>query len=291
MPRSDPLAEFQTAVADLTDLTGAVARQESHGEVVEALTRLRLAITRVYGTDRRPQAGAGNGARPAILQYLVANLNEWVSGDELAAVSGIGEWARRVRELRVELGYEIEEDRGNYRLLEVEPNHARRERWLTVTAVRDEDGEPVDRVRALFVRLLGEPVTADELNRVAHSKEGARLARGLRELEQWPIEAPGDASDLHSGEHRLVSAHEAHRLDPSQRMFSEDLRGRVFRRDRFTCWSCGQDRARSHSSPADPFYLVVRHLESSPNELATLSAGRLTDMTLLATSCSRCMGR
>ena len=55
-----------------------------------------------YGTLVWPTGGG-----PRILAYLQAHLGEVVSGEELRAAGGfIGEWARRVRELDVEQGYE-----------------------------------------------------------------------------------------------------------------------------------------------------------------------------------------
>src|SRR4051794_29606618 len=71
-------------------------------------------VAEVVGTQRdhfgpRPRARRGEGAKTKILDYLRAHLGKPVHGEELAAVSGIQEWARRVRELRVEDGYEIAE--------------------------------------------------------------------------------------------------------------------------------------------------------------------------------------
>ena len=73
---------------------------------------------RLYGD--RPATRRGLGARARILAYLLDHVGEDVSGDQLAAVSGIQAWARRVRELRVEQGYDIVERGGStYRLLEL----------------------------------------------------------------------------------------------------------------------------------------------------------------------------
>ena len=62
-----------------------------------------------------------------LLEYLKERVGN-VYGDELHAVSGIHEWARRVRELRVEHGYDITELGGSsYRLERVEPDRNARE--------------------------------------------------------------------------------------------------------------------------------------------------------------------
>jgi len=49
----------------------------------------------------------GNSARDRILAYFRKYPFTLIDGDEIAVVSGIGEWARRVRELRVEFGWSI----------------------------------------------------------------------------------------------------------------------------------------------------------------------------------------
>lgn len=47
-------------------------------------------------------------ARERILEYLLAHMNQVIDGEDLRAASGnISEWARRVRELRTEYGYQI----------------------------------------------------------------------------------------------------------------------------------------------------------------------------------------
>jgi hypothetical protein len=48
------------------------------------------------------------GSRQRILEFLLANIGRVIEGDELREASGnVSEWARRVRELRDEEGYQI----------------------------------------------------------------------------------------------------------------------------------------------------------------------------------------
>jgi hypothetical protein len=49
----------------------------------------------------------GRAAKTKLLAYFVANVGKVVGKKELQEVAGISEWARRVRELRVEDGYPI----------------------------------------------------------------------------------------------------------------------------------------------------------------------------------------
>jgi 5-methylcytosine-specific restriction endonuclease McrA len=49
-----------------------------------------------------------SGSKKLILDYLLANMGRVIEGDELRKASGnVSEWARRVRELRTEDGYQI----------------------------------------------------------------------------------------------------------------------------------------------------------------------------------------
>ena len=70
--------------------------------LVPAFHRLRD-----LGASLVPAGRGSDAARQRILFYLRRYACTIVAGDELMVVSGIGEWARRVRELRKEYGYRI----------------------------------------------------------------------------------------------------------------------------------------------------------------------------------------
>ncbi|MFG1606020.1 hypothetical protein [Actinoplanes sp. NPDC049265] len=287
MANADPAQVFRAAVQRLAELADDVAAERSYEAVAEALSEVRVSVARIYGA---PRSRLGGGARQRILWHLQKYRGEWVSGEELAAVSGIGEWARRIRELRVEDGFDIEEGGGRYRLLSEEPDQKRRDRYATVTRLRGSDGPVIERVRELFETLVGEAVTADELDRVAHGRRGAEAARRLRDDELLPIESRADAPDLRPGEHRLVSVREVDHLHSTQRLFPEDLRRQVFTRDHYTCRGCR--RRRDAPNPSEGvFYLVVNHLDAAPGAAADLSGQDLRRLARLATVCNRCYGR
>ena len=92
----------------------------------------------------------GSGARDRLRACFLANLGRVIASDELRAASGgISEWARRVRELRTEEGYQIltHNDRsdlrpGQYLLLSAppEPAFARAISKETRAFVLDRDG-------------------------------------------------------------------------------------------------------------------------------------------------------
>jgi len=58
---------------------------------------------------------AGSGSRARVLQFLLANVGKVLDGNEIRKASGnASEWARRLRELRDEYGYQVlsHKDRG-----------------------------------------------------------------------------------------------------------------------------------------------------------------------------------
>jgi biotin operon repressor len=78
-----------------------------------AVGQVTAARREIVGTVRRKP---GPGAKSRIQRYLEERVGQVVYGEEIAAVAGISEWARRVRELREE-GLAIEElGKSRYRL-------------------------------------------------------------------------------------------------------------------------------------------------------------------------------
>jgi biotin operon repressor len=285
MPDDDAYSQFDAALTRLAGLRDAVARQSDAESVFEAVQQLQLAVARCYGG--RPRAAAGRGARRRILEYFQARLGEWITGEELAAVSGIGEWARRVRELRLEQGYRIEEQDGMYRLLEAEPDAAAARRWQALSAIRRGGGSARDRVLALLSDPVGEVVRGGELSYVAGGRDASPLVRELRDGEGLPIDSAVDCRDLHGDQFRLVSSDPSACRDEHQRLFPESLRAQVFRRDDYTCWRCHRDR----DAPADGevFYLLIHHLHADVEDLDRLPLAELVDPAALATYCRRCL--
>lgn len=110
-----PDAEARRLVGVARALEG-LARRLSDGsagpEVLdEAIVHLRGIRRRSFG----PRLLVGS-ARVRVLLYFQTHRDEWLTGEELAEVAGISEWARRIRELR-EDGYVIAERAGSYRLV------------------------------------------------------------------------------------------------------------------------------------------------------------------------------
>ncbi|MCZ2849132.1 HNH endonuclease [Modestobacter sp. VKM Ac-2978] len=284
---TDPYVDFERALERLDALRHSVATAREADAVFETLADLQLAVVRSYG-GRKPKAPSGVGAQTRILQHLQARCGEWVSGEELAAVSRIGEWARRVRELRVERGYDIQEESGLYCLVSVEPSEEAAQRWRLLNEMRRTDGSPRDRVLALLTHYEGGVVSQVELDYVSRGRDSGLRVRELRDDEGFPIESSADAPDLATGEFRLVSSAQEDRHDPRQRLFDERVRQQVFQRDNFTCWRCRRNKQIAGREGDARFHLELHHLEAGGESLDRLPVEQLNDRAQLATYCRAC---
>lgn len=249
-------------------------------------------VAEVLGAQRehfgpRPPAKRGQGARSKLLAYFKEHVGEVLYGEELSVISGIGEWARRVRELRVQDGYPITElGNSSYRLERLEPDEGKARDWQELNALRRRGGSARSRLEALFEARVGEVVSREQIDYVAGSvKEGTRRVRELRDEAGWPINSHIDEPDLGPGEYRLLSTDPADRREASQRLYPENLRQKVFERDNYTCQACGKDREKALSAGETRFYLEVHHKVAMADELATLPVHERHDISNLVTLC------
>jgi 5-methylcytosine-specific restriction endonuclease McrA len=248
-------------------------------------------VAEVLGTQHeqfgpRPRARRGSGAKTAILTYLKHHVRTPVSSEELRTVSGIQEWARRVRELRVEDGYEITElGGGTYRLESSEPNSERAEQWRVANEIRRRPGSARSRIEAFLSANVGHVVNRDQIDYVSNIAEGIRRVRELRDEFGWPIDSHIDEPELRPGEYRLLSTDPADRREASQRLYPEDLRQRVFERDDYTCQVCGRNRERALAAGDTRFYLEVHHRVAIADELAALPISERHNIDNLVTLC------
>jgi len=289
----DPVERLRELSSELHSVAESLAGEKRKAELVAirsqldvVVAELRVLILRRFG--RKPRATRGEGARQAILSYLRANLGQWVEGEELAAVSGIGEWARRVRELRVQYGYDVPQRKGRYRLLNPEPDEAAAKRWQTMNAIRRKSGSGTARIKEFLTAYVGEAVTRDDIDYVGKIKEAVRRARELRDEEGWPLDSHLEDRQLKPGQYRLVSIAPEDLMDSRQRLYPENLRGRVFERDNYTCEKCNRDSVKAEKAGDRRFYLEIHHRNAVAEQLDDLSLAELNDESNLATLCHRC---
>ena len=237
-------------------------------------------LLRDLGSSLVPEDGADSG-RDRMLLYLRRYPLTRIAGDELMVVGGIDDWARRIRELRVELGWAIASgkslkemaDEGDFRgsglaisgikpdeyvLLSNEQDRDAAHRWNIANEIRKRPGSVRDKVLAFFRANLGTSVTGEELRYVAKDKkEWARRVRELRTDFGWPIVTRNTGRpELPIGVYVL----ELDRKSPDHsHKISDAIRAETLQRDNFTCQDCRWTQERWNR--ADPRILELHHLK------------------------------
>jgi 5-methylcytosine-specific restriction endonuclease McrA len=210
-----------------------------------------------------------------ILRYLTNHVGEIVSKHQLRGVAAIYEWARRVRELRVEHGWPIATNTtrpdlkpGQYVLEAAAPDEALARRWQLAKAVRNRPGGAKDRGLAFLRAVFPEAADKDQL---AYVMKISSYARRLRELDEegWQIESNTDNPQLAPGSYRLLTLE---RRPPRVRQAIK-LRHQILARDGHRCRDCGR------SPDKHRVVLQVHHLlpvalggGNEPDNLITLCA-------------------
>ena len=225
-------------------------------------------------------AECASAARDRILYYLCKYPRTVINGDELLVVSGIQEYARRVRELRVQLGWAIasgvsiremveagaeevpDELKGmktsDYVLLDTEQDREAAHRWHVANTIRKQQGSVREKILEFLRGNVGRSVTGEELRYVANDKtEWARRVRELRTEFGWPVATKSTGRpDLPVGAYVLQGDRQSPEHD---RHIPDDVRGEVLRRDGYECKRCSW----SHKewNPSNPRHLELHHIE------------------------------
>lgn len=237
-------------------------------------------LLRDLGSSLIPKETAASGSE-RILAYLRKYPLTVIEGDELMVVAGIGEWARRVRELRKESGWAIitgttaklmdaEGDflisgievsalgPDDYILLDKNPDRDAAHRWHIANEIRKKNISVQDKILEYLRRNVGKPITGEELQYLAKDRsEWARRVRELRTELGWPITTKSTGRpDLPVGVYVLEQDRQS---PPHDREIPDKVRREVLRRDDYTCQSCGW----THKlwNPSDPRHLELHHRE------------------------------
>ena len=239
-------------------------------------------------------------ARDRVLHYFRKYPGIVIDGDELLVVSGIQDYPRRLRELRVQLGWAIasgvtikemlqqeNEDvaaelkamkPNQYVLLHGDQDREAAHRWNIANTIRRQKGSVRDKILGFFRENVGRPVTNEELRYVAGNKtEWARRVRELRTELGWAIATRTTGRpDLPVGAYVLQSDRQSPEHD---RNIPDDVRGSVLRRDEYKCRTC----AWSHSewNPSDPRHLELHHIRHHADGGENLEV----NLTTLCTVC------
>ncbi len=236
-------------------------------------------------------------ARDRILHYFLKYPGVIIAGDELLVVAGIQEYARRVRELKVQFGWPIISGNtakqmsnegefplkgidimsmgpSDYILLSSRQDREAAHRWNLANEIRRESISVRDKLIKYFKKNIGQEITGEELKYLAKDRsEWARRVRELRTEFGWPIVTRNTGRpDLEVGVYLL----EADRQSPEHdRRISDQIKRRVLRRDVYKCTICGWSHKEWNRS--DPRHLELHHVqphvqggENSENNLTTL---------------------
>lgn len=304
MRRSQPHNNPEILRKGLVDLLQNFAQELTRGDLRKKVLALVPAFRQLrdLGASLIPVKDATN-ARDRIIAYLRKYPKKVIDGDELMVVSGIGEWARRVRELRVQFGWwiysgntfkDIAEDAeqqsesaaiqielgcdpkkikpDQYVLMRVEEDREAAHRWNILNGVRKGKGSVSDKILIYLRKNVGKEVTGEELKYLAKDKkEWARRVRELRTQAGWPIKTKSSGRpDLSVGVYVLEADRQAYVHD---RAIPDLVRVEVLERDKFRCRKCGWDRA--SASPDDPrktleLHHKKHHVDRGDNTAANL---------------------
>jgi len=237
-----------------------------------------ITLLRNLGSSLIPKEEASS-ARDRILFYLLKYPRMVISGHELLVVSGIGEWARRLRELRVQFGWSVingitakematEEELpiknvevgsmgpDDYMLLDNKQDRDAAHRWNKANEIRRKKISVQDKILEYFRFNVGKQITGEELRYVANNKsEWARRVRELRTEQGWPITTKTTGRpDLPVGVYVLSSDRQAPSHD---RVIPDSVRKSVLKRDGYTCQKCSWKHDKWN--PSDPRHLEAHH--------------------------------
>jgi hypothetical protein len=186
---------------------------------------------------KQQQAPPGEGAKGRILAYFLARgVDVPVSRAELRRVSGIQEWARRVRELRVEGGWDIRHEANAYRLISDRPSRILAESWRLANSIRARAATPEDRALDLLKARVGVVVNSDLIAHVSGKSDARSMVARFRS-DGYEISTCVDRPDLGSNDFVLERIEPS--LDAAERRASETTRATVLERDGYACVVCG----------------------------------------------------
>lgn len=214
---------------------------------------------------------ASVAARERIKLYLQEYVGIAITASELEVVSGISEYGRRVRELRVQDGYKIltcfsnDPDMGitlkrnEYLLVRRDPDLTAAHRWYVANRIRkEEEGGSQGRILKYLLQNVGVVVTTEELAYVAKAKEFARRIRELRTEQGYAIATMFTGRpDLKMGEYVLENAERI--AEPHDRKIPFEIQKAVYERDNNCCKNCGWNHSQWRRD--DPRMLELHHLE------------------------------
>lgn len=247
MPRRPRIAEISELITHINSQLDAFRvnyDQLSLRQRVERFVVLRHGSDDLGVSVLHDSIECQKSAKARIEAYLISNVGKKVHGDELAVVSGISEYGRRIRELRVEHGYAIytgassDNDVGidlatdEYMLTKIAADVEAPRRWHIANRIRKIPGGARNRLLLYF-------------------KENV-----LRTEDGYPIATYYTGRpDLRPGEYVLLDSERI--AEPHDRKITVEVQQEVYQRDKNTCRKCQWKPENWISS--DPRILELHH--------------------------------
>lgn len=201
--------------------------------------------------------------------YLERHVGLIIDGAELDVVSGISEYARRIRQLRVEDGFRIATGASpdpfsgidlkpdQYLLTTATPDTDAARRWHAANRIRKLTVSVQDRILTFLKENVNKVVTTEELAYVAKDKRDfGRRTRELRTEQGYAIATRfSGRTDLAMGEYILLSINRI--AEPHDRHIADAIQKEVYARDNNTCRN---PDCKYQYTPLDPRILELHHI-------------------------------
>ena len=288
------MIEINNQIEKIRSLLLAFESQKDVDKIRERVLALVPVFEEVRETGKMLiKGGLKLSARDRILSYFKSYPFIALNEREIALIAGISEWARRVRELRVQYGWKIvsgltasqmaienETDSddlafskmrpNDYMLIDINQDRDSAYRWNLANTIRKKKTGSKEKILEYFRNNAGKRISGEELAYVAKSSEWARRIRELRTENGWPILTKMSGNpQLPIGVYVLEMDRQAPEHD---RKIPEPLRRQALRRDGYRCQNCGWSHELYNRS--DPRFLELHHIkhhaEKGLNELDNL---------------------
>lgn len=302
MPESAELMKSEAIRRELQELIINFEVELRSGNLREKVLALIPCFNQIreLGKSLIPNETA-RSARARILHYFQEYPFMILNGKEFLVISGIQEYARRIRELRVQYGWSIVngdtakqmEAEGefpikdldassmgpvDYILVNTVQDRDAAHRWNVANEIRRESLSVRDKCLSFLRSNVGRKVTGEELRYVANGRtEWARRVRELRTELGWPVVTKNSGRpDFDIGVYML----EADRQSPEHdRTIPDRVRREVLRRDGYRCSEC--EWTHNLWNRDDPRHLELHHKEYH-------SRGGSNETENLVTLCTVC---
>lgn len=299
---SDSQQETQALLSQVTRLLEefqALSADSDLRKRVRAVIPVHHAVLEL-GKSLLPKELASS-AQQRLLHYFRQYPKTILPREELEVVAGIDQWARRVRELRVEQGWAIASGKtirqmaeqgefpitpselagiqpDDYALLRETQDWEAAHRWNMAKGIRQKKTSVRDKILEYLRSNVGTAISGEELQYVAGNRtEWARRVRELRTEYGWPIlTKQSGGQELDVGMYLLEEDRQSPEHD---RVIPDRVRRSVLERDHYACRRCGWNH--DLYSRSDPRHLELHHIEHHAH-------GGLNTIDNLATLCTGC---